>query len=310
MRTSIWLVLVLLMSCQTLADPVKNGFDLAGTLIPSERILHGGPPRDGIASIDRPRFLPARKADALDANDRVLGLRLNGQARAYPIAILNWHEIVNDHFDETPVAVTYCPLCGTGMAFLARVADQTLTFGVSGLLYNSDVLLYDRESESLWSQIDRRAISGPHKGRRLEAIALEHTTWGDWRTRHPDTQVLSRETGHARDYDRNPYGDYAQEEALYFPVRFRAQGYHPKERVLGLEVEGHFKAYPFAELAKSSGIVHDRLGEHAVVVRFDTEHQNATATDARGAPLPGVVGFWFAWYAFHPDTLVYKAASQ
>ncbi|WP_200333966.1 DUF3179 domain-containing protein [Thiocystis violacea] len=272
MRDLIGLPLVLLLSLPALADPVKNGFDLAGALIPSERILHGGPPRDGIASIDRPRFLPAAKADALDAKDRVLGLRLHGQARAYPIAILNWHEIVNDRFDGTPVAVTYCPLCGTGMAFLARANDQSLTFGVSGLLYNSDVLLYDRESQSLWSQIDRRAISGPHKGRRLDAIPLEHTTWGDWRKRHPDTLVLSRETGSARDYDRNPYGGYAEEEALYFPVRFRAQGYHPKERVLGIEIDGLFKAYPFAELAKSSGVIHDQFGEQAIVVRFDPEH--------------------------------------
>lgn len=143
---------------------MKNGFDLEGTLIPSERILHGGPPQDGIASIDRPRFLPAAKADALDAKDRVLGLRLHGQARAYPIAILNWHEI-----------------------------------------------------------------------------------------------------------------------------------------------DGLFKAYPFAELAKSSGVVHDQLGEQAIVVRFDPEHQNATLTNAQGQSLPGVVGFWFAWYAFHPDTFIYKA---
>lgn len=97
--------------------------------------------------------------------------------------------IVNDRFGATPVAVTYCPLCGTGMAFLEEVSGQPMEFGVSGLLYNSDVLLYDRRSGSLWSQIDRRAIAGPHKGQRLEAMPLEHTTWGDWRQRHPYTLV-------------------------------------------------------------------------------------------------------------------------
>jgi hypothetical protein len=193
------------------------------------------------------------------------------------------------------------------MAFLARSGGELLTFGVSGLLYNSDVLLYDRQSQSLWSQIDRRAVSGPLKGERLEAIPLEHTTWSDWQGRHPDTLVLSRDTGETRNYDRDPYAGYENERGLYFPVRFKAQGHHPKDRVLGLEIDGRFKAYPFAELAKTDGEVRDRLGSRPVTVRFNAEHGNATAEDAQGRPIPAVVGFWFAWYAFHPDTLVYKA---
>lgn len=303
---AIWLVFLSLAGPAS-AAPVKNGFDLAGALVPAGEILPGGPERDGIPAIDRPRFLPASAAGDLKPEDRVLGLRLNGQARAYPIAILNWHEIVNDRFGDMPVAVTYCPLCGTGMAFRAAASGKPLQLGVSGLLYNSDVLLYDRQSESLWSQIDRRAISGPHKGERLAAIPLEHTTWADWRRRQPYTLVLSRDTGETRDYDRDPYAGYEDERGLYFPVRFKAQGYHPKERVLGLEVDGRFKAYPFAELAKTDGEVRDRLGATPFVVRFDAEHANATAEDAQGRPIPALVGYWFAWYAFHPDTLVYKA---
>lgn len=289
------------------AAPVKNGFDLAGAAVPVGEIRHGGPDRDGIPAIDRPRFLPPAAEGGPRPEDRVLGLRLDGQAKAYPIAILNWHEIVNDRFGGIPVAVTYCPLCGTGMAFLARAGGEGLTFGVSGLLYNSDMLLYDRQSESLWSQIDRRAVSGPHRGKRLEALALEHTTWDDWRRRHPDSLVLARDTGHARDYDRNPYAGYEEDRGLYFPVRFKSQGYHPKERVLGLEIDGRFKAYPFAELAKTDGTVRDRLGGRAVVVHFDAESGNARVEDDQGRPIPAVVGFWFAWYAFYPDTLVYKA---
>lgn len=291
-----------------LAAPVKNGFDLAGALVPAAEILPGGPPREGIPAIDRPRFVAARAVKFLKPEDRLLGLTLHGVAKAYPIRILNWHEIVNDRFGDTPVAVTYCPLCGTGMAFLARVEGRALDFGVSGLLYNSDVLLFDRQTESLWSQIGRRAISGAHKGRRLETLALEHTTWGDWRRRHPATLVLSTDTGHRRDYARNPYAGYEQTGELYFPVRFRAEGYHPKERVLGVEIDGRFKAYPFSELAKSGGVVRDTLAGRAITVRFDAAHENATVTDASGAPLPGVVGFWFAWYAFHPETEVYRAA--
>jgi hypothetical protein len=310
MRHLATFLLSLALAASASAAPVKNGFNLAGALVPAGAVLPGGPERDGIPAIDRPRFLPAGVAGDLKPEDRVLGLSLNGQAKAYPIAILNWHEIVNDHFGDTSVAVTYCPLCGTGMAFLARSGGETLTFGVSGLLYNSDVLLYDRQSESLWSQIDRRAISGPRKGERLEALPLEHTTWGDWQQRHPDTLVLSRDTGETRDYERDPYAGYDQEEGLYFPARFKAQGYHPKERVLGLEIDGRFKAYPFAELAKTDGAVRDRLGSRPVTVRFDAEHGNATAEDAQGRHIPAVVGFWFAWYTFHPDTLVYKAKSR
>ncbi len=295
-----------LLAATTLSDAEvqKNGFDLTGSLIPIEEIHSGGPPRDGIPAIDRPRFLTAAQAREVRPDDRVLGLHLNGAAKAYPITIMNWHEIVNDRFGDTAVAVTFCPLCGTGMAFDASIGGKTLQFGVSGLLYNSDVLLYDRQSESLWTQIGRRAISGTYKGTRLASLPLEHTTWADWRARHPDTLVLSRETGHDRNYAANPYSAYERDRELYFPVRFKAQGYHPKERVLGVEIDGRFKAYPFSELAKTKGVVDDRIGEQAIRVRFDGEHDNARAETAAGAPLPAVVGFWFAWYAFHPETEV------
>lgn len=130
----------------------KNGFDLGNSSILVEDIKSGGPPKDGIPAIDHPKFLSASKA-SLSNNDRILGVHENGIAKAYPIAIMNYHEIVNDLFGNKAVVVTYCPLCGSGIAFNAKINDQTLSFGVSGLLYNSDVLLYDRETESLWSQL-------------------------------------------------------------------------------------------------------------------------------------------------------------
>lgn len=283
-----------------------NGFDLTNTLVPFEEIHAGGPPRDGIPAIDRPRFQDAEHAVELEPDDRVLGLVMHGSSRAYPIDILNWHEIVNDRFDQTPVIISYCPLCGTGMAFHARVDDETLSFGVSGLLYNSDLLLYDRETESLWSQIDRRAISGRYQGVRLRLLPMEHTTWEDWRSRHPATQVLTRGTGFARDYERSPYAGYEESNSLYFPVRFLTQGYHPKERVLGVEIDGRFKAYPFSELSKGKGLVLDRFAQRQVRVRFDRQHQSARIEDEAGNPLPAVVAYWFAWYAFHPDTDIYR----
>lgn len=288
----------------------KNGFRLDHALIPPDEVFSGGPPRDGIPSIDKPRFIEADDADELRAGERILGLSLNGITKAYPLAIMNWHEIVNDRFGKDAVAVTYCPLCGTGMAFEARLKGRQLTFGVSGLLYNSDVLLYDRETESLWSQLDRLAVTGSFKGTRLQSIPLEHTTWRDWRRRHPDTLVLSRKTGYFRDYDRTPYAGYESSDDIYFPVRFRAEGYHPKERVLGLEIGGHFKAYPFSELAKQGGEVSDRIADTPVLVRFDEANQNARVETHEGEVLPGVVAFWFAWYAFHPETEIYRGEQR
>ena len=300
-------LVVLLLSPFVQAAPVKNGFDLAGSLVPAAEILPGGPPRDGIPAIDQPRFVPAHRAHWLDPEDRVLGLTRNGEAKAYPIAILNWHEIVNDRFGQEPVAITYCPLCGTGVAFEARVAGRQRDFGVSGLLYNSDVLLYDRQSESLWSQIARQAVSGPLKGAKLTPIPLDHTSWGDWRARHPDTRVLSRETGFHRDYDRNPYGDYAASETVFFPLSSTSRRYHPKEQVIGLELDGQAKAWPFVELAKAGTPVRDRLAGRELTIRFDPEHRTGRVLDKQGQELPAIIAYWFAWHAFHPQGEVFTA---
>jgi hypothetical protein len=286
----------------------NNGFDLSGSLVPSAEIHLGGPSRDGIPAIDSPRFVSAQDADFLDANHQVLGLTRGGEAKAYPVAIMNWHEIVNDRLGGERVAVTYCPLCGTGVAFLARAKGRDLRFGVSGLLYNSDVLLYDRETESLWSQIRKQAVSGPMKGEKLTALPLTHTTWQAWRQAHPDTRVLSTDTGFRRDYERDPYAGYASESGLFFPVRAESRRYHPKERVLGLEIDGRFKAYPFAELSRlDDDEVRERFAGHEIRIRFDRDSESAEAFGADGEQLPAITGFWFAWYAFHPETEVFIA---
>lgn len=284
-----------------------NGFDLSDALVPVAEIHGGGPAKDGIPALDHPAFIAADRADFLDPDDRVLGMVRHGVAKAYPIAILNWHEVVNDQFGAEPVVVTFCPLCGTGMAFLATVDGQALTFGVSGLLYNSDVLLYDRQTESLWSQIMTTAIAGPLKGRRLTMAPVAHTTWADWRQRHPQTLVLSPETGHQRDYGRDPYAGYAQSERVMFPLRFNNRRFHPKEPVIGVERDGRFKAYPFSELERIQTPFTDRIGDRGVRVEYDAAHRTGRVLDATGQEIPSVIGFWFAWFAFHPETEVYTA---
>jgi hypothetical protein len=301
----------LVMLASVAAAPTLNDFDLKDSLVPPDQILQGGPGRDGIPAIDAPKFVPASAAN-LAAADRVLGLERNGVVKAYPVRILNLHEIVNDRFGDEPIAVTYCPLCGSGIAYVARAGGRTTTFGVSGLLYNSDLLLYDRATQSLWSQITAQAVTGPLKGEKLTPVALTHTTWADWKTRHPDTLVLSADTGFNRDYSRDPYAGYASSDRIMFPTANTSRRFPPKEPVLGIEINGARKAYAFSELAKAlgnrpSGVIEDRLGGGVIAIRFDREHRSAQAFDSAGHQLPAYVAFWFAWSAFYPQAEVFVA---
>lgn len=302
----LYTILTLLIGSTFTIAASMNGFILDGALIPEEEILSGGPTKDGIPSLDYPKFVKAAQAHFLRDEDQVLALKRNSIAKAYPLRILNWHEIVNDRFGDEGVIITYCPLCGSGTASEAKVAGESLQFGVSGLLYNSDVLMYDRQTQSLWSQILSQAVTGPMKGTLLPAVAVTHTTWVDWRNRHPDTLVLDANTGFNRNYQANPYGGYEKDSNIMFPLRFRSEGYHPKEQVLGLVLDGKAKAYPFVELAKGSGEVEDMLGNYRILIRYNHTHQSAEVFDTDGKPLPGVVLFWFAWYAFHPGTGIYR----
>jgi hypothetical protein len=285
----------------------KNGFDLEGALIPEDQVLSGGPAKDGIPAIDNPHFVLAEKVDFLRAESSVLGLEYKGIVKAYPINILNWHEIVNDQFNNEPVVITFCPLCGSGMAFLASIENKAHTFGVSGLLYNSDVLLYDRQTQSLWSQLMSQAISGQHKGRRLVSLPVLHTSWQDWKTRHPDTLVLSIKTGFNRDYNDSPYADYLNSPRTLFPLSAVSRLYHPKEEVLGIEVGGKFKVYPFIELEKSPASFTEKVNNQMITLSYDRKYRTAAVFSKQGKRLSSVRTFWFAWYAFHPESEVYAA---
>ncbi|MCH7742895.1 MAG: DUF3179 domain-containing protein [Proteobacteria bacterium] len=287
----------------------KNGFDLTGALIPVDEILSGGPPRDGIPAINEPKFESADEADWLRDKDRVLALVIQGQARAYPIRILNWHEIVNDKVGDQRFAVTYCPLCGTGVVFAANIANTSLQFGVSGLLYNSDVLLYDRNTESLWSQIMGKAVAGKLKGTLLPQIPVTHTSWKDWVKNHPDTLVLSRDTGSRRNYRNSPYAGYEKTRRLYFKVSHKSPAnYHPKERVIGVEINGHFKAYPYKELSKNGKAEFtDSFAGSNLKISWNEEAQSGNITNTDGKALPVISSYWFAWFTFHPETEIYTA---
>lgn len=284
-----------------------NNFDLGKPLVPVDEIKHGGPPRDGIPAIDDPEFITADDVDFLIDSDRVLAIDRNGIRKAYAIKILNYHEIVNDTYDQESILVSYCPLCGTGMAFLISTDGTTNTFGVSGLLYNSDMLLYDRKTDSLWSQIMKLAISGPMRGSRLQQIVMSHTSWGEWRNRHPDTLVLSTKTGYFRNYNRSPYPGYENSKDLYFPVRNFDARYHPKELVIGLSLNGESKAYPFIELSRTNGDIQDNFAGHKLRVNYDVANRTGMVLADDGRVLPTTISYWFAWLAFYPETEVYTA---
>ncbi len=300
-----------LLACLTAGDAIAqtlNGFDVSDALVPSDQIVRTGVPRDGILSIDTPVFLAADDAAFLRQDDRVLGVNRNGVAKAYPVRILDHHEVVNDDFAGEPIVVTWCPLCYSGMAFTVATTDSRLTFGVSGLLYNSDVLLYDRQTGSLFSQIRSQAISGPLKALKIPAVPLSHTTWRDWRTRFPDTEVLSTDTGFRRNYKVSPYLDYQRSPRLAFPVANRSSELRNKELVLGVELNGRTVAYPFRELKRQEkASFEETFGAENWLVEWSEKDEFARVVDADGNEHPTVIAYWFAWYAFHPDTEVFSA---
>lgn len=300
------LVVSLVLLSAELSATELNGFVVDDPLIPVNAIERGGPPRDGIPSIDRPRFVNPDGAGFLGPEDRVLGVVHNGFTRAYPLKILNRHEIVNDIFGDEAVIVTFCPLCGSGAAFSAEIGAGGVEFGVSGLLYNSDVLLYDRRTESLWSQIMMRAVSGPMKGRNLDQIPLRNTTWRDWQERHPDTKVLSTDTGFRFiDYDDDPYAEYKSSRRIWFPLTNSDRRLPEKEWVLGVLVAGKARAYPLSQLAGLQSPMQDLIGTTRVSIEFDIANGTAVALADEDTLLRTVQLYWFAWAAFHPDTDIF-----
>lgn len=290
------------------AEPAtKNGFVLNPTSVPIEAILAGGPTRDGIAALVDPPMIPASEA-TLDPDAWVVGVEIGEEAAAYPVAILEWHELVNDTIGAAPVLVSYCPLCGTAMVFDRRIDGRARIFGVSGLLYLSDLLLYDRETQSLWSQIRSEAVTGAALGRRLALLRSRTLRWSEWRKLHPSTAVLSSDTGHRRPYGRSPYGAYARSAELRFPAP-QDRRHHPKTPTLGLRLaDGTARAYTAVELVRAGGSVEERLAGRRVRVAWDAERETFSV-DAP-ADVAVVEGYWFAWMAFHPESSVFVAGSK
>ncbi|MBS3059949.1 MAG: DUF3179 domain-containing protein [DPANN group archaeon] len=275
-------------------------------LIEPSKIMSGGPPKDGIPSIDNPKFISVEEADKwIQDNELILAIIHKGVTRVYPLQILVWHEIVNDEIAGDPLLITYCPLCGSGIAFEGKIDGQRVEFGTSGKLYNSNLVMYDRKTDSYWTQIDGLAVVGPLAGTKLKPVSIDTVSWRDWKAAHPDSQVLSQDTGHARPYGVDPYGNYYEDSFLLFPVENSDDRIHPKTQVFGIEINGVYKAYKEDDL-KELGTITDRVNNVNIKLeRMSDGRVSVTNTDA-GEEIVKEVDFWFAWYAFHPTTGLYE----
>ncbi|MGI8424858.1 MAG: DUF3179 domain-containing protein [Chloroflexota bacterium] len=234
--------------------------DFSKRTVPLGEIMSGGPGKDGIPPIDAPKFVDVPAAAAwLKDVEPVIALELNGAARAYPLQILIWHEIANDTLGGVPVVVTFCPLCNTALVFDRRLDGTHHDFGVSGNLRHSDLLMWDRQTESWWQQATGQAIVGELAGKRLTMIPAQIVSWQDFRTTWPRGDVLSRETGHSCAYGRNPYVGYDEVGKAPFLYRGPTDGrLPPMERVLLVEIGERQVAYPFSRLAERR-VVNDAL---------------------------------------------------
>ena len=215
--------------------PGQPGAGLPRPLVNPADIIPGGPGPDGIPAIDHPRFLRPAQVSFLSADEPVLALQIAGDARAYPVQILIWHEIVNDTVGGVPVAVTYCPLCNSAIAYDRRVAGRVLSFGTSGDLYDSNLVMYDRQTQSLWVQFTGQAVAGVLTGQQLHPYPMQTVSWGAWRAGHPNGWVLSRDTGYTRFYGANPYPGYDNINSQPFLFSGQVNGrYTAMTRLVGI----------------------------------------------------------------------------
>ncbi len=230
-------------------------------------IMSGGPGKDGIPALDRPKFIdPEAAARWLDAREPVIVVERNGEARAYPLQILMFHEIVNDTIGSTPVAVTFCPLCNASIVFERRVDGRVLDFGTTGKLRKSDLVMYDRHTQSWWQQFTGKGIVGHYAGTALERLSSTIASFADFRHAHPRGKVLSRDTGYSRPYGRNPYRGYDRIGDRPFLFHDPLDPRLPAmERVLGITQGGRVRIYPLGAL-KSEPVINDDLAGEPVAV--------------------------------------------
>ncbi len=276
------------------------GFDAATKKTVALSDLHQGcPARDCIPSIDNPKFVSAEDATHVGDDELVITLSYKGEYRAYPSQILDHHEIVNDTIAGDPVAITWCPLCGSAVGIERTVGGEITEFGVSGVLYNSDLVLYDRATNTLWDQIEAKGLVGTMTGVELTLVPVSMSRWAKWRNKHPDTLVLSADTGFEYDYTQDRYAEYRDSTRLFMPVSASDERVHAKTVVFGFDLPSGAVAYTDTVLQADGNYSHDLNGAEAVVTLHDDGKVSMRRGDQTHHPIRV---YWFAWYTFHPET--------
>jgi len=281
MKKLFFFVLVLLLSCDSSETQGTQGTNESNTewLIPVNEVLDGGPGKDGIPAIDSPNFSSVADVDYLKNDDLVIGVIFNDVAKAYPHAILDWHEIVNDEVSFLDVGLTYCPLTGTGIAWDRNINGSITTFGVSGKLYNTNLIPYDRASDSYWSQMRLDCVNGDLIGDQISTYNVIETSWATWKKAYPNSTVMNTDTGHSRNYDQYPYGDYRTNHSrIIFPVGIDDNRLPAKERVLGL-IEGVSKKVYSIELFEDDRVIEDQLDGNDIIIIGSKEANFIVAFD-------------------------------
>ncbi len=254
-------------------DPRFRDFLREGvaTTVRIEEVQWGGVRVDGIPALVNPRMVPGRGAKWLDDRDPVFGVSVNGDHRAYPLRILDWHEMANDVVGGKPVALAYCTLCGSGVLYDATAGGRTFEFGSSGFLFRSNKLMFDRQTKTLWNHLTGDPVIGPlvGSGIRLARLPVVVTSWGEWKRQHPDTKVADIKTGHDRPYDAGAaYGGYFASPGTMFPVWQKGAALPEKARVFVLVLDGRAKAYALEALDRAGGVLNDALAGRPLVVHF------------------------------------------
>jgi hypothetical protein len=301
-----------------------------------EEVVWGGVRKDGIPALTNPKHIAAADATYLEDDELVFGVEIAGDVRAWPLRILDWHEMLNDVVGGVPVTLAYCTLCASGILYDARVPgfDEPFVFGSSGFIYRSNKLMYDQATHSLWHQFTGRPVVGPLTGSGIElrTLPVTITTWQEWRRQHPDTRVLSLETGYQRDYTPGePYGDYFASPDLMYPMLVPDDRLAPKDYVFALRADGHAQAWSLAEF-EGGQVINAAVGDLPVVLIGDAATRTVRAYGSGGrefAPgsdkaalvadgqswqieedalvgpdgarlprLPGHIAYWFAWQGF------------
>jgi Protein of unknown function (DUF3179) len=297
----------------------RTNFDRGA--VPLAEFQSGGPGKDGIPAIDEPKVVPVAGAGFLEPREPVIALEVDGDARAYPLQILIWHEIVNDELGGVPVAVTFCPLCNTAIVFDRRVDGEVLDFGTTGNLRNSDLVMYDRQTESWWQQFGGRALVGELTGAELDQLPAKIVAWRSFAREHPDGTVLSRETGYSRSYGENPYPGYDDVDSppLFATRKSDDERLPPKERVVFVERGKDAVVIPFSVL-RARRVIRFALDGGRFVARWRAGVASAldAGTVAGGRDVGAaevreggrLVGFdqpfWFAVAAFRPEARIVR----